>query len=359
MMKVGLIQVRVACAESGPYADEACRFLAASERLGTERPEAYGFKCQLALSFFHTREWLEDSQEDPIPQFRDALQRYTAAMRAVAEIMTNTHLSVESSDRDDTAFSLTGDHYGALFADFDPAHYFEEPVQLLRQRLERNGFPAGRLGEVALDAGCGNGRYAVALRKLGFPFVIGVDFSPVNIEVASRWCLEAGLDGVEYRLGNVLELPVPDASCSFVFSNGVLHHTGNILQGLREIHRVLKPGGTAYFKIMPNPGGIYWDAIELSRHLMRDVPYDLARRFLALAGVPPHRRYYVLDHMMVPINERLTAVECEQAIAQAGFLTAIRCTRGADIDRLEQLYQGTPFARAKYGDGVNLYRLMK
>ena len=111
-------------------------------------------------------------------------------------------------------------------------HYFEEPVILLRQRLERNGFPLGSSDGLALDAGCGNGRYAVAMRALGFPLVLGVDFSPLNIETARRRCHEAGLTGLEYRLGDVLDLPAEDASCTFVFSNGVLHHTGNVAKGL-------------------------------------------------------------------------------------------------------------------------------
>lgn len=359
MAKAELIQVQVACAESGPYVDEARAFLEASDRLSTGRSEAHGFKCQLVLSCFHLRERLEASPENPVPRFRDALPRYAAAMHAFTDLMTGTELPFSSCDRREDEAALTADHYGALFSEFDAFHYSEEPLSLLRPRLERNGFLTKPLEGVALDAGCGNGRYTLALRTLGFPEAIGVDFSPLNIDVARQRCQEAGVREVEYRLGNVLDLPLPEASCSFVLSNGVLHHTGQIFEGLCEIARVLRPGGLAYLKLMPNPGGMFWDAIELSRYVMQDVPCDFARRFLALAGVPANRRYYLLDHLMVPINERLTASACEALIARAGFTAFERCRRGADIDRLEQIYQQAPFCHEKYGDGVNLYRAIR
>ena len=354
------VQLSIPCAEAGPYVQGAREFLDASERLGIGHSETYGLKCQLALSFFHLREQLEASQTDPIPLFRDALRRYAAAMQACADIRSGVDLDVGLREDPPDAASMTAAHYGSLFAEFDAYHYYEEPVKLLRPRLERNGFPLGDLDGIALDAGCGNGRYAVALRKLGFRRAIGVDFSPINIDTARRHLEGTGMeDEIRYTEGNVLDLPVPDGSCSFVFSNGVLHHTGNIAKGLAEIYRVLKPGGISYFRILPNPGGIYWDVVELTRFLLHDVPYEFARRFLALSGVPANRRYYILDHTMVPINERLTAAECETLISEAGFRTYVRCTRGADIDPLEQIYRRVPFAREKYGDGINLYRLTK
>ena len=272
MTKAEAIQLQMTCTESGPYVQEARSFLEASEQLGDTHSEAYGFKCQLALSFLHLWDQLEASHEDPCPPFREALVRYADAMRACTRVMSGTDLTVGSLDDETDAATLTAEHYGGLFSELSDYHYFEEPVILLRQRLERNGFPLGSSDGLALDAGCGNGRYAVAMRALGFPLVLGVDFSPLNIETARRRCHEAGLTGLEYRLGDVLDLPAEDASCTFVFSNGVLHHTGNVAKGLCEIFRVLKPGGIAYLKLIPHPGGIHWDTVELLRHLMRDVP---------------------------------------------------------------------------------------
>jgi SAM-dependent methyltransferase len=357
--KSDLIQVRVECAEHGPYVKEVHEFLAASDNLGFGHSEAFGFKCNLALALFHLKEKLDAGKENPVPIFRNALIQQAKAIRAVADVQSGRDLEVETADLSGDESVMTGDHYGGLFADYDEWHYFDEPVALLRQRLERNGFSLRNREDLALDAGCGSGRYTVAMRKLGFIQVLGVDISPLNIKEATRRCRDADLDGVDYKLGNMLDLPVPNESCGFVFSNGVVHHTGNIRLGLSEIRRVLKPGGTAYFKIMPNPGGIHWDVVELLRYLMRDVPYDVARRHFALAGVAPNRRYFILDHIMVPINDRITAAECEHLIRQVGFTKYERCNRGADVDRLELRYRQTPFASEKYGDGVNLYRLVR
>ncbi len=106
-----------------------------------------------------------------------------------------------------------------------------------------------RDGETVLDLGSGGGFDAfVAGPKVGASGkVIGVDMTPDMISKARRDTLlytkHTGLTNVEFRLGEIENLPVADATVDVVISNCVLNLSPNKPQVWREIARVLTPGG--------------------------------------------------------------------------------------------------------------------
>lgn len=106
-----------------------------------------------------------------------------------------------------------------------------------------------RPGETVLDLGSGGGFDCfIAGKKVGADGrVIGIDMTPDMITKARRntavYTDQTGLTNVEFRLGEIEHLPVPDASVDVVISNCVLNLSPDKAQVWREIARVLKPGG--------------------------------------------------------------------------------------------------------------------
>ncbi len=104
-------------------------------------------------------------------------------------------------------------------------------------------------GETVLDLGAGGGFDAfIAGRKVGGSGrVIGVDMTADMVAKARRniavYRERAGLDNVEFRLGEIEHLPVADSSVDVVISNCVINLSPDKPQVWREIARVLKPGG--------------------------------------------------------------------------------------------------------------------
>jgi ubiquinone/menaquinone biosynthesis C-methylase UbiE len=98
-------------------------------------------------------------------------------------------------------------------------------------------------GQTALDIGCGTGRETVFLAKLGYR-AIGVDMTKTALEKARRRAEQAGVD-VDFREGNVLEMPVADASVDFANDCGCFHviPEQDREKYAAELYRVLKPGG--------------------------------------------------------------------------------------------------------------------
>ena len=91
-----------------------------------------------------------------------------------------------------------------------------------------------RAGETILDLGCGDGKLAAAMQKLGCE-VVGVDSSP-SLTAAAR------ARGVDARLGNAEEIDF-DESFDAVFSNAAIHWMPRHEELSRRVHRALKPGG--------------------------------------------------------------------------------------------------------------------
>jgi ubiquinone/menaquinone biosynthesis C-methylase UbiE len=95
-----------------------------------------------------------------------------------------------------------------------------------------------------LDCGCGSGTLTVGLAQRVAPGqVIGLDREPAQVEKARSHAAQHGVANVEFRVGNVYELPYPDGAFDAVFAHAVLQHLADPMQALREMHRVLEPGG--------------------------------------------------------------------------------------------------------------------
>ena len=102
-----------------------------------------------------------------------------------------------------------------------------------------------REGEVVLDLGSGGGidcfLAASAVGEDGC--VIGVDMTPEMVEKARENAQVGGYHNVEFRLGEIENLPVADSSVDAVISNCVINLSVNKPRVFQETGRVLKPGG--------------------------------------------------------------------------------------------------------------------
>jgi ubiquinone/menaquinone biosynthesis C-methylase UbiE len=100
----------------------------------------------------------------------------------------------------------------------------------------------------AIDLGCGAGQLVMEMaRKAPGLQMTGIDLSEKMLADARQSIQRVGLeDRVDFRLGNVEEIPFPDQSLDLVISTASLHHWTDPVKVLNEIDRILKPGGAYY-----------------------------------------------------------------------------------------------------------------
>ncbi|MFI8848966.1 methyltransferase domain-containing protein [Streptomyces sp. 891-h] len=101
-----------------------------------------------------------------------------------------------------------------------------------------------RPGDAVLDAGCGTGRALPALRAAVGPggTVLGADLTPAMLEEATRAGRRDAADAL--LLADVSQLPLRDGSLDAVFGAGLISHLPGPESGLRELARVVRPGGS-------------------------------------------------------------------------------------------------------------------
>jgi ubiquinone/menaquinone biosynthesis C-methylase UbiE len=123
-----------------------------------------------------------------------------------------------------------------------------------------------------IDCGCGPGSITVALAQAVAPGVaIGIDFREDALAQGRRLAREREIANVAFQAATVYQLPYADGSFDAAFACAVLQHLAAPLAALRELRRVLKPGGvigvadgssTISFRYPTNPLLQAWDKLR-------------------------------------------------------------------------------------------------
>lgn len=102
-----------------------------------------------------------------------------------------------------------------------------------------------RPGETVIDLGCGGGIDTLLAARAVAPAgtAIGLDTLPEMLERAAANAAAASIGNVEWRRGELENIPLPDASVDVAISNGVVNLVPRKGRALAEIHRIVRPGG--------------------------------------------------------------------------------------------------------------------
>jgi ubiquinone/menaquinone biosynthesis C-methylase UbiE len=137
---------------------------------------------------------------------------------------------------------------GTKFADAPPgSRRFYELVEEHRYRKEWHIPAAAGFDQTknlaVLEVGCGLGTDGAQFAKAGANYT-GIDLTDAAVDLAKRRFELFQLPGT-FCVADAECLDFPDNSFDLVYSHGVLHHTPDTAAAVREIHRVLRPGGKA------------------------------------------------------------------------------------------------------------------
>lgn len=110
-----------------------------------------------------------------------------------------------------------------------------------------NPFALGPLkpGEVVVELGCGAGMDTLIASRMVGPEgrVVSIDMTPQMLDEARAAAAAVGATNIEFHLGYIEEIPLPDAAADVIISNGVINLAPDKKRVFREMHRVLKNDG--------------------------------------------------------------------------------------------------------------------
>ena len=183
----------------------------------------------------------------------------------------------------------TADPCGAVVPDQQPGTrpYLERQLAGRRDYAPWLGQELGyteSAGLRVLDIGCGQGVDLVEF-ALGGARVTGLDLTPRHVELARAHLAALGLEG-EVAQGDAEDMPFEDASFDRVSSMGVLHHTPDMPAALREVRRVLRPGGDARIVVYNRDSLHYWvNQVLFHGILCRELLHERSMAGVLSAGV--------------------------------------------------------------------------
>ena len=158
-----------------------------------------------------------------------------------------------------------------------------------------------------LDVGCGPGQFTIlAAERLPETEVWGIDLAPTMIELARRHAAESpAADRLHFEVADVATLPFPEGHFDAVISSGSIKHWPDQRSALREIHRVLMPGGRVFIGEMNRlapPEAIASQRVRLRHWLFRAI---YPRVFTKALSPEEARAVFAASPFGAPTRERL------------------------------------------------------
>ena len=141
-------------------------------------------------------------------------------------------------------------------------HRYEQYAPWMPRVMGFNEFRGARL----LEIGCGMGTDLLQFAR-GGANCVGIDLTPRSVEITRHRFALYGAPG-NFMIADGERLPFASETFDVVYSNGVLHHTPDTAGAIREVHRVLRPGGEAKVMLYHRQSLNYWFEIILRRGLL-------------------------------------------------------------------------------------------
>jgi arsenite methyltransferase len=179
-------------------------------------------------------------------QIRDAVREHYATAARTFTVATTGTASCCGPDSSCRSAAEVLDAFGqSQYDDVDRQHLPDDALAASLGCGNPTLLAELRPGDVVLDLGSGGGIDVLLSARRVAPGgrAYGLDMTPEMLELANANRAEAGVDNVEFLLGSIEDIPMPDDSVDVIISNCVVNLSTDKDRVFRESLRVLRPGG--------------------------------------------------------------------------------------------------------------------
>lgn len=229
-------------------------------------------------------------------------------------------------------------HVHALFETVAPKYDFMNDVISFRRHKAWRKYTMRKMnvrqGQDALDICCGTCDWTIDLaRASGGGNIVGLDFSNNMLEVGRKKIADAGLlDDITLVQGNAMELPFPDNSFDYVTVGFGLRNVPDYLQVLKEMTRVVRPGGKVVCLELSKPTwqpfkGIYYFYFE---RVMPQFGKLLAKRFKEYQWLPDSLKLFPNHKELAELYDQAGLEKIDISLFFGGVAALHMGTKGSD-----------------------------
>ncbi|XFA74196.1 class I SAM-dependent methyltransferase [Thermosynechococcaceae cyanobacterium Okahandja] len=223
---------------------------------------------------------------------------------------------------------------------------YRERLDKYVARLEAIGFSGHR---DVLDAGCGYGQWSLALASIN-QSVSACDISTHRIEFVNVLCQQLGVNNISTRISSIDKMPYESNRFDAVFCYGVIFMTP-WLESLKELARVLKPGGLLYV----NANGLGWYIFLWKEEHNKADDYDpraiVARTFADTLKYNRQGYYELGTHLIIEPEQMRSELQ------KLGFIDIKIASEGC-LHLNKAAPAPKPFLKGVYQDEVGVYEVV-
>lgn len=250
--------------------------------------------------------------------------------------------------------SMEGEHenlFQKLWVRFSEEDY-RDRIKRYEYRLDINSLGNGWLkGFKCVDFGCGHGNFAHALIRKGAAYLYGIDFGKNSIEYAIKARDRLGVkpNQLEFKVESVYHVSKQDNTFDFAIQNGVFHHVDDENAAIKEVRRVLKPGGWFWY-YTDGSGAISHDLWDASVYMLKDLPKDFILDALDKLNLEVGKKYHLSDGLNA-IYRHTTWDELTSRLKTLGFGNFRRLVGGFKTDFDHDVISEDKYGKEKFGEG--------
>ncbi|MBF0480612.1 MAG: class I SAM-dependent methyltransferase [Desulfovibrionaceae bacterium] len=200
---------------------------------------------------------------------------------------------------------------------------------------------------VCLDAGCGGtGKGTLLINELKPARLLSMD---INRTHSLQY---KNIPATRFICGDLLQIPFPDQTFDFILCNGVAHHTPDPVAAIRDLVRILKPGGILHISVYCFRNSLFDWSVKVMRALGTVVPFKVANKLFG----SNFNMSVLLDHAYVPY-EFVYGREEFRALLSASGLDFQDVVNPSSSYLKEKSFAGflARNERCLFGDGAILY----
>lgn len=245
-------------------------------------------------------------QKDPKIALKNIFERQVSFLQSVLDL--EEHLIEEPSNKNNFDKDHTEELFEEAWTTFSQ-ETFMHSVNLVENRLRDSGFDESFFkGRLCFDGGCGIGRLAVAMSRLGASKVVATDIGGSSLSYFKHAMQELQIDNVEIVNTDITDLSNWDSgSFDFVATNGVLHHTLAPIEGLKEHYRITSNQSGVLWIYLYGDGGNYWPIYDRIRDALSELDTKFIKEVLTQMKLREGLVYTYMDNCLAPRTYHLTS----------------------------------------------------
>ena len=228
-----------------------------------------------------------------------------------------------------------------LWTNYTFDQYLTDRIERYRKRIRINDLKKIIKNKKIVDFGCGHGNFLIAAILEGGSFGYGIDYGKESINFSNKIKKKLKLNNkLKFTVSSVYKTKIKSNTFDVAIQNGVFHHLDSPTKAYKELHRVFKKDGYAWF--YTDGGGGVRDIIkDMSQKILKDIDVNFKIKKIRSVNLNFSKQYHISDD----VNAKYQHYDLK---------TYKRYLRGLGFTNFTQLNGGTntdfdkPFLKDKY-----------